>query len=143
MIVVVVVAVVATSSAAHLDRILYQSSALLFDAMLDGPFFSMSGPSFRYFFSIPVKSFLFRESVLLATTFFTLVLRSIGLELASTVNRKIDNDDNALLRAPRSVLLATDAWIPTASVVRYYTVIQSLLECCGSLLSGQQTWCCS
>jgi len=38
----VIVVLAASSSAVHLDRILYRSSALLFDAMLDGPFFSMS-----------------------------------------------------------------------------------------------------
>jgi len=42
---------------------------------------------------------------------------------------QIDNDGTLLFFASRSVLVATDrsSWIPTASAVRYYTVIQAVL----------------
>ena len=48
-----------------------------------------------------------------------------------------------LYSSSRPVLLATGSWIPTASVVRYYTEIQALNDCCGSLLSCQATRRCS
>jgi len=49
----------------------------------------------------------------------------------------------ALCSSSRPVLLATGSWIPTAPVVRYYTEIQALNDCCGSLLSCQATRRCS
>jgi len=81
------------------------------------------------------------EAVLLATAFFTLVLCAVGLEITN-IDIKSNRQWSTLLFASRSVLVATDrsSWMPTASAVRYYTVMQPCFGCCGSLLSCQATW---
>jgi len=108
--------------------------------MLDGPFFSMSDPSFWYQFlflgegAILATAFFFcvlflhRSTVLLATAFFCSLcyrVRDILLVLCF----KLNNQFQALFNL-KMVLLTIrrfDSSILTASVVRYYTATQSCL----------------
>jgi len=156
-VIVVVVAVVATSSTVHLDRILcYRSIALLFNALLPGEcasYWWWAALLFDEwpFFLIPVKhvSFRwhasFRSTVLLATAFFVLVLRAIGLEI---IKYRFKNIKSTMIIVfyfkDGTAYRRFDSSIPTASVDRYYTVIQTSNGCRGSLLSCQATWhaCC-
>jgi len=138
---------------------LYRSSALLFDAwwalLFDEP----------PFFSIPVKRFLSFtgkcatcDSLLLpCSAFFSFtgklcylrqasyVLSAIGIEI--TKYRFENQIHNGTLF--RDAFRASSLWsivsslVPTASAVRYDTVIQSLLWLLCFPLSCQQTWCCS
>jgi len=114
--------------------------------MLDGPFFSMSGPSFLYFFSILLFDTV--EVLLIpgkCATCDTL------LYSCSPVNRDRDNQiyrfkyqikstmmEYSLLRVSCYFAYRVTSWIPTASAVRYYTVIQPCFGCCGSLYLVRQ-----
>ena len=74
-----------------------------------------------------------------------LVLHAVGLEI-NQISILISNQIKStmvLCSSSRPVLLATGSSIPTASAVRYYTVIQPCFGCCGSLLSCQATRRCS
>ena len=129
-----------------------------FFSMRDRPFFSMMALlfvlrgscatcdslllpcSFRY-----RRTASFRSTALLATAFFC----SPRYRVRDKPNIDIDSDQikstMVLYSSLRSEPLGNGpySWISTASAVRYYTVIQSLLDCCGSLLSCQRSCCAS
>jgi len=76
----------------------------------------------------------YRSTVLLATGFFILVLRAIGLEITKyRLEIKLTMMEYSTLLP--IAFSASSNWClfldPTALAVRYYTVIQSLLDCCG------------
>jgi len=122
--------------------------------------FRATGPSFHWaallfdgsYLLVPVL--IFREGVLPRSWFVrlcfrfraaVLVLHAVGLEINQIdIKSTMVLYSSTLLRvAFRASCSLWSSWIPTASAVRYYTVMQSYFDCCGSLLSCQQTWCCS
>ena len=119
--------------------------ALLFD---ERPFFR-----YRFFFwegvllaTAFLVLFLHRWTVLLATAFFCSLryrVRDILLVLYA-LNWIISSKPLSIWRWCCLVLIRFNSLSPTASAVRYYTVIQPCFDCCGSLLSCQATWyvCC-